>query len=59
MSDFNTLINLRAWLQDAVESKGAKLTGGGIGMGSADLDIELEGHSYRLTIKPIITKVKT
>lgn len=48
------LFNMRGWLEKACELNGAKVTGGGIGMGSADIDIQLEGHSYYLTIKPIM-----
>lgn len=48
------LLNMRKWLERACEAQGAKVTGGGIGMGTADVDIQLEGHGYYLTIKPII-----
>ena len=52
--DATSLFNIRKWLQSAVESKGAKITGAGMGCGGADLDIILEGFNYTLTIKPII-----
>lgn len=48
------LFNMRGWLEKACEAQGAKVMGGGIGMGSADIDIELEGHGYYLTIKPTL-----
>jgi len=52
--DPKQLLNMRQWLQDALEVKGAKFTGGGVGMGEADLDIILEGHEYNINIKPIM-----
>lgn len=52
--DPSQLFAMRRWLEDACKNRGAKVTGGGIGMGSADIDIELEGHSYYLIIKPIL-----
>lgn len=48
------LLNMRGWLQKAAEAQGAKMTGGGFGMGEADIDIQLEGHNFNLRIKPII-----
>lgn len=50
--DTEILFNLRDWLQSAVEAKGAKVTGGGLGFGGADLDIEIDGFPYFLHIKP-------
>jgi hypothetical protein len=43
--------NMRDWVRDAVQAKGAKMIGGGIGFGQADLDIELEGHVYNISIR--------
>lgn len=43
---------IRDWLKKAVETQGAKMVGGGIGMGQADIDIELDGCSYHVSIKP-------
>jgi hypothetical protein len=48
------LLNMRAWLQAAVEQAGAIMSGGGCGMGEADIDVRLEGHDYNIRIKPII-----
>jgi len=50
--DPETLFNSRAWLQTALESKGAKITGGGVGCGQADLDIVLEGSKFNVSIRP-------
>lgn len=52
--DPETLLNSRAWLQRALESGGAKITGGGIGCGQADLGIELDGLPFSVSIRPII-----
>jgi hypothetical protein len=43
--------NMRDWIRDAVQAKGAKMIGGGIGFGQADIDIELEGHVYNISIR--------
>lgn len=48
------LLNMRQWFQEACEAKGGKRKGGGIGMGAADLDIEIEGHMYHVSIQPIM-----
>jgi hypothetical protein len=45
--------NMRAWVQSACEAKGAKMVGGGIGFGQADIDIELEGHRYNISIRAL------
>jgi hypothetical protein len=50
--DVEAFFNLREWLQKAVEAKGAKMVGGGIGMGQADIDIELEGCRFNISIRP-------
>jgi hypothetical protein len=47
-------LNMRDWLQKACEAQGAKMTGGGVGLGGADIDIELEGCRYNVFIKPIL-----
>lgn len=52
--DTISLINMRKWLQDAIEAKGAKQIGAGMGMGEADIDFILEGCEFNVTIKPRI-----
>ena len=52
--DPETLFNSRDWLQKALESKGAKVVGKGCGFGAADIDIELEGCSFNVTITPVM-----
>ena len=49
--DPDQLFNMRKWLQDAIEAKGAKQTGAGMGMGSADIDFTLEGHKFNVVIR--------
>lgn len=51
--DVPAFFNMRDWLQKAVEAKGAKMVGGGIGMGQADIDIELDGCKFNISIKPL------
>lgn len=53
--DPNQLLNMRYWLQAAIEAKGGQQIGAGFGMGEADIDFELEGHNYNVVIKPIIS----
>lgn len=51
--DTEAFLNMRDWLKKACEAQGAKMTGGGIGMGQADIDIELDGCRYNISIKPL------
>jgi hypothetical protein len=51
--DMEAAINMRDWLEIALAAKGGKMVGGGFGFGAADLDIELEGHRYAVSIRPI------
>ncbi len=54
--DLDSLFNLREWVREAVEAKGAKVTGAGIGVGGpvgmADIDVEIQGHRFNLEIRP-------
>lgn len=50
--DIEAFLNMRNWLEDAVTAKGARVTDAGIGMGAADLGIELDGWGYSLSIRP-------
>lgn len=51
--DPETLLNSRDWLRKALEAKGAKISGGGIGCGQADLEIVLEGFRFNVSIRPL------
>jgi hypothetical protein len=51
--DVTAFLNMRDWVQSACEAKGAKMVGGGIGCGQADIDIELEGCRYNISIRPL------
>ena len=51
--DPETLLNSRDWLRSALEAKGAKINGGGMGCGQADLDIVLEGCRFNVSIRPL------
>ena len=53
VDDTEAFFNMRDWLQRACETAGARQTGGGIGLGQADIDIELEGHHYNVSIRPL------
>ena len=51
--DPETLLNSRDWLRRALESRRAKIVDGGVGCGQADLDIELDGCAFNVSIRPI------
>lgn len=51
--DMEAAFNMRDWLQSACEAKGGKMIGGGFGMGQADIDLELEGCRFNISIRPI------
>lgn len=54
--DLDSLFNVRQWFQDAVEAKGAQVTGAGIGvrgtLGMADIDVLIDGYLFNLEITP-------
>lgn len=54
--DVKTLWNSRIWLQSALEGKGAKVFGYGMGDGQVDLDIKLEGQMFNVSIRPILVE---
>ena len=51
--DVGAFYNMRDWLQKAVEAKGAKMIGGGVGLGQADIDILLDGCRFNVSIRPL------
>lgn len=55
--DIEALFNMREWVRAALEGKGAKIVGAGIGcggtMGIADIQIEIDGHQCNIEIRPI------
>jgi hypothetical protein len=55
--DLDSLLNMREWVRSALEAKGARCVGAGIGcggaMGIADVQIELDGHQYNIEIRPL------
>lgn len=51
--DVGAAFNMRDWLQKACEARGAKMVGGGFGMGQADIDIDLEGCRFNISIRPL------
>ena len=42
----------RGWLQKACEAAGATVVGAGVGCGQSDIDIELDGHRFNVSIRP-------
>jgi hypothetical protein len=52
--DIETLFNSRKWLECALHEKGAKLIGGGVGCGQADVSIILDGCHFTVSIAPVL-----
>ncbi len=50
--DAETLFNSREWLEKALVGNGAKITGKGCGLGQSDLDVEIEGFKFNVSIRP-------
>ena len=51
--DIDAFLNTRDWLEKALTDAGAKLEGGGIGMGRADVDISINGAPFNVNIRPL------
>jgi len=51
--DIEAFLGIRDWLEHACVTHGARTTGAGIGFGQADLSIELDGHRYDISIRPV------
>ena len=51
--DVEAFLNMRDWLQSAIEAKGAKMDGAGIGCGQADISFALDGCRYSVSIRPL------
>ena len=52
-TDMQAAFNMRDWLKAACEAKGAKMIGGGFGFGQADIDIELDGCKFNISIRSL------
>lgn len=50
--DVEAALNIRDWIQKAIEAQGGKFVGEGVGLGGSDLDIEVEGCAFNIFIKP-------
>ena len=50
--DVEAAFNMREWVQRALEAKGAKITGAGLGAGGCDLDFEVDGFKFNVWITP-------
>lgn len=50
--DWESNYNMREWVREALEAKGAECTGAGFGACQSDLDIEFEGMRYNIRIQP-------
>ena len=52
-TDIEAALNMRDWLQRAIEMSGAKIEGGGMGCGAGDLWFNLDGCTFFVSIKPV------
>ena len=50
--DIEAFLNMRDWFQDAISAKGGKIIDTGMGMGRADLGVELDGCEFSVQIRP-------
>ena len=54
--DVESLFGIRQWMREAIERRGGKVTGAGIGvrgdLGMADIDVEIEGFRFNVEIIP-------
>jgi hypothetical protein len=52
-ADWMVLLNRRWWLEHAVTRAGAEITGSGVGLGQADIDVIVDGQCYNISIRPV------
>jgi hypothetical protein len=52
-ADWIALWDRRQWLEHAVTASGAEITGSGVGLGQADIDVIVDGQCYNISIRPV------
>lgn len=50
--DLEAFLNIRKWVEEAIEGKGGVITDGGMGFGAADLGFTVDGAPFGLSIRP-------
>lgn len=50
--DLEAFMNLRDWVQKALEDAGGEIIDSGMGAGKADLGLQLEGYDYSISMRP-------
>ncbi len=50
--DIEAFLNMRDWFEVAIENHGGKIIDGGMGVGRADIGVELEGVEFSVQIRP-------
>ena len=50
--DTYAFLNMRDWFEAAIENHGGKLIDGGMGVGRADIGVELDGVEFSVQIRP-------
>ncbi len=50
--DIEAFLNMRDWFETAITKHGGKVIDGGMGVGRADIGVELDGCEFSLQIRP-------
>ncbi len=50
--DIEAFLNLREWVESALQAQGAKITDTGMGFGVADIGISIDGMPFSIQLKP-------
>ena len=50
--DIESFLNIRTFVEKALEAKGAEITDGGMGAGRADIGFMVEGMPFGIQIRP-------
>ncbi len=50
--DIEAFLNMRDWFEAAITNHGGKIIDGGMGVGRADIGVELDGVEFGVQIRP-------
>ncbi len=57
--DIEAFLNMRDWFETAITNHGGKIIDGGMGVGKADIGVELDGCEFSVQIRPRSVTVLT
>ena len=57
--DIEAFLNMRDWFEAAITNHGGKIIDGGMGVGRADIGVELDGVEFGVQIRPRPIRVST